>query len=291
MQVYQFLICQENERDSIQIPVNLPPKMVRNIVSFLEKNHPKSKWYCHHFVAAACGIPFDIKSREHVSSWFYTAYRCDGFSPGDIVALFDGVHTYKHYAVYLSNNLFLSKFDGGMLAITTADEMHRVYSTKTLVLLRPMTSEIKQLMRKQGWNIERDGVFREPAPSVAVDTPYSSLGHFEEPVIERYFDLMVNLQPPTPAREIIKELNSTRKAAKLIKKHGFWSGSLAAAGIRVGATVGSRFGPLGKMAGAEMGRRVLQPVGEVLDEATRRQAEIETKMIEAGVAPIPFGHH
>lgn len=272
--------------------IKLPAQMAKNIIAWLNDNPEREHWACINFVRAAFGM--ERGDFDHPRFWSHLPCTTENLQVGDAVVMTEPGGVSGHIGIYLGNDQYLAKNGEGPLVVgqlsVEKDRFQQVFIARPG---RKLPSELTNAYQPKRPSIQRtEKQIESPSRRTAVTGLPNSSADVEEHYRDRGIDIMLNSKLlPSPVKEIATELNNARKAAKLIKKHGFWSGSLAAAGIRVGATVGSRLGPLGKMAGAEIGRRVLQPVGEVLDEATRRQAEIETKMIEAGVAPIPFGHH
>lgn len=117
--------------------VSLPTTMTEYIAQFVKEMHKKRSDYdCGAFVHAAFGLTSD-KSRDrsksviNMSDWELSSYSPNKITPGDAILIKnvskkykDIEHTNRHYAIYLGDGLFLSKFGtSGTLIACTIDEM------------------------------------------------------------------------------------------------------------------------------------------------------------------------
>ncbi len=159
-QTQRLLICQEENYGHTCDPINLPAPIVQNILHFLKAEHPVTEWRCQDFIRAAHGFNF-TPNELTVEKQFYIPYGESQPAPGDAVALLDSVGRVRHYAIYLADDLFLSKYGGcNRLEISKLNEMHTVYGTDSSVLLRPIAPEDVSVMRN--WDKGKNGIFKEP---------------------------------------------------------------------------------------------------------------------------------
>lgn len=188
----------------------LPKELQDNLISFLNKGCNSAQYVSYDFIAVAYNKDLSRTQKVGFVENFYIAQPPQRLEPGQIVAFQNDDFICQHYAIYLSEGVYLSKFNEGKLAITSEYEINRIYSTTNKVLLKVVTPEIKVLMQEQGWSASavNPAFFIEPAPSS--EHKMSSLKKMEEKLDKTNMESTIKLHgvsAPSPLKNISNSIN------------------------------------------------------------------------------------
>lgn len=116
-----------------EVLVDLPNLMLDRIAKYMsEKEHISGLFDCASFAHAANGIPYEFSKLKN-ENWIREDFDRDTMRPGDTVAICDSStddnHQFVHFAIYVGDDLYLSKFgSSGPLIVANVDEMKAGFS-------------------------------------------------------------------------------------------------------------------------------------------------------------------
>lgn len=121
--------------------VMLPEEMLVRMTQYLQReNSLQSPFDCASFAHYANGIPY-VFSHFDPSFWNVEAFAESSMKPGDTVAIHNGgdrLEDITHFAIYLGDGLYISKFGtAGRLIVSNIDEMKKGFAGEDVVKVSP----------------------------------------------------------------------------------------------------------------------------------------------------------
>ncbi|KKR69735.1 MAG: hypothetical protein UU12_C0038G0012, partial [Candidatus Woesebacteria bacterium GW2011_GWA2_40_7b] len=119
--------------------VELPEDMLQNMANYLaNKNNITGHFDCASFAHAANGIQYESPN-YNPSNWIQSEF--DGnINPGETVIIEDKdkPNMFNHFAIYLGDDLYISKFGGaGPLIVSDLDAMKKGFDGDSVFKLKP----------------------------------------------------------------------------------------------------------------------------------------------------------
>ncbi len=119
--------------------VELPEDMLQNMANYLaNKNNITGHFDCASFAHAANGIPYESPKYDP-SNWVQSDF--DGnINPGETIIMEDKnkPNLFNHFAIYLGDGLYISKFgSSGPLIVSDVDGMRKGFGSDKVFKLKP----------------------------------------------------------------------------------------------------------------------------------------------------------
>jgi hypothetical protein len=122
--------------------IQLPDQVSSKILHFLKTGRPDPRFCCHDFVNYVFN-KYKVLNSFYLSDWNYKVYLGDEFlSPGDAVLLHVSAKAipqrpkdYRHSAIYLGYNVYMSLYGQGPIMLTSMDHMQKFYHAESVIVL------------------------------------------------------------------------------------------------------------------------------------------------------------
>lgn len=130
--------------EKLQNPDDLPfdcdaaSKWYERLIEFiLTRPDTKVRYDCNCFASYVAGISFRYGDFQ-LDRWVNIPWHND-LVAGQIVLIYDSEQEVKHFAVYLGDDLYISKLGLGEITVTTLDQLLQFYDSKSghLAILKP----------------------------------------------------------------------------------------------------------------------------------------------------------
>jgi hypothetical protein len=299
--------CEESESKCKAI--FLPKRIEENIQKLLTE-YPKANWNCEAFVKAAHGdfSMADLDSYRQLPYFDEAVWTkisdTEVLKPGDVLYLSSSVNKKKyHFALYMGDDLYLSKFGWGNTPVCIATEggMLDFYEAQSRAILN---NRVIYRKKESSPSVESSLLFIEKESSVSSGFLEKVSRSVQKAVIKKVLPKEVKtIMKVHDVVKIIDEKGVVKGGACIVgKKTGAKAGTFA--GAAVGAALSRIVPPLtpvaipvsagiggiiGGIYGAEISEEIVDVVEEKLEDIQKATNKLEPSKV-IGLVPLGWPH-